>query len=231
MKILAVIPARGGSKGVPRKNVVKIDGMPLIGYTIKAALESKYFSDIVVSTDDLEIAEISKILGAQVPFIRPKNLASDEAQSAPVIEHALHFMESKKDVRYDAVMMLQPTSPLRTSRHIQESIDLFLSQECDSLVSVVSVGGNHPFRMKRLVGNQLVNYIDQGFWDMRPRQTLPDVYIRNGAIYLINRNVFVKCKQLIGSRCLGYVMSDIESSNIDTLIDLKIAELLIRELK
>ena len=166
-----------------------------------------------------------------MPFVRPEDLASDEAQSAPVIEHALHFMENERSVKYDAVLMLQPTSPLRTSTHIKESIDLFSSQECDSVVSIVSVGGNHPFRMKRLVGNQLVNYVDQGFWDMRPRQVLPDVYIRNGAIYLIDRDVIVNQHQLIGSKCLGYIMSDAESANIDTPIDLMLAELLIKDQK
>jgi CMP-N-acetylneuraminic acid synthetase len=125
--------------------------------------------------------------------------------------------------------MLQPTSPLRTSQHIQESIDLFKSQECDSVVSVVSVGGNHPFRMKRLVNNHLVNYVDQGFWNMKPRQSLPDVYIRNGAIYLISREAFLQQQQLIGDKCLGYVMNDSESTNIDTPIDLKIAEILLKE--
>ncbi len=229
MKILAVIPARGGSKSVLRKNIVKVNGKPLISYTINAALMVDHLTDVVVSTDDSEIANISRDLGAQVPFIRPEDLASDEAQSAPVIEHALNFMENEKGIKYDAVLMLQPTSPLRTSIHIKESIDLFLSQECDSVVSVVSVGGNHPFRMKRLVGNQLVNYIDQGFWDMRPRQNLPDVYIRNGAIYLIDRDVIINQHQLIGSKCLGYVMSDTESANIDTPIDLMLAELLIKE--
>ena len=229
MKILAIIPARGGSKGVPRKNIVNINNIPLIGYTINAALKSNKLTDVVVSTDDAEIAEISRDLGAQVPLIRPIDLASDQAQSSPVIEHAVHFMENIKGFKYDAVLMLQPTSPLRTSKHINESLDLFTSQDCDSVVSIVSVGGNHPFRMKRLIGDQLINYIDQGFWDMRPRQSLPDVYIRNGAIYLIKRNVFMQNQQLIGDRCLGYIMNDYESTNIDTPIDLKIAELLLKE--
>tara|TARA_B100000795_G_C22797497_1_gene440111 strand:+ start:1043 stop:1744 length:702 start_codon:yes stop_codon:yes gene_type:complete len=229
MKILAIIPARGGSKGVPRKNVIEINGNPLISYTISAALKASLITDIVVSTDDPEIAEISRKLGAQVPFMRPLDLASDQAQSAPVIEHALFFMEKIKDFKYDAILMLQPTSPLRTSQHIEESLDLFKSKECDSVVSVTSVGGNHPFRMKRLINNQLVNYIDQGFWNMKPRQSLPDVYIRNGAIYLISREVFIQQRQLIGNNCLGYVMSDSDSTNIDSPIDLKIAELLLKE--
>ena len=229
MKILAIIPARGGSKGVPRKNVIEINGNPLISYTISAALKASLITDIVVSTDDPEIAEISRKLGAQVPFMRPLDLASDQAQSAPVIEHALFFMEKIKDFKYDAILMLQPTSPLRTSQHIEESLNLYKSKECDSVVSVTSVGGNHPFRMKRLINNQLVNYIDQGFWNMKPRQSLPDVYIRNGAIYLISREVFIQQRQLIGNNCLGYVMSDSDSTNIDSPIDLKIAELLLKE--
>jgi CMP-N-acetylneuraminic acid synthetase len=224
-KILAIIPARGGSKGVPRKNIRKINNVPLIGYTINAALKSNYLTDIVVSTDDPEIAEISKSFGAQVPFIRPKELASDDAESASVVEHALDFMEKDKSIKYDSILMLQPTSPLRTSKHIDDSIELLNSKECDSVVSITSVGGNHPLRMKCIVDNELINYIDQGFWNMRPRQSLPDVYIRNGAIYLIRRDLFKKKRQLIGKKCLGYIMSDDESINIDTLIDLKIAKL------
>jgi len=227
--ILAVIPARGGSKGIPRKNIVKINDRPLIDYTIQAALQVSRINDVVVSTEDKEISTISKELGAQVPFIRSDHLATNQMQSAPVIIDTLNQMERLKSIKYDAVLMLQPTSPLRTQSHIDKAIDLFFSQECDSVVSVVSVGGTHPFRMKRLVGNQLINYIDQGFWDMRPRQSLPDVYIRNGAIYLISRDVLVDKQQLIGDKCLGYVMNDSESTNIDTPIDLKIAELLLNE--
>ena len=229
MNILAVIPARGDSKSIPRKNIVKVNGKPLISYTISAALEVDCLTDIVVSTEDPEIAEISKKLGAQVPFIRPLSLASDDSQSFPVIEHALHFMEKVRGFKYDAILMLQPTSPLRTSKHINDSIDLFNSEKCDSVVSIASVGGNHPLRMKRFEGNKLVNYIDQGFWDMRPRQILPDVYIRNGAIYLIRRDVIIEQSQLIGTMCLGYVMSDIQSVNIDTPIDLMVAELLLKK--
>jgi CMP-N-acetylneuraminic acid synthetase len=228
--ILAVIPARGGSKGIPRKNIVKINDRPLIDYTIQAALQVSRINDVVVSTEDKEISTISKELGAQVPFIRSDHLATNQMQSAPVIIDALNQMERLKSIKYDAVLMLQPTSPLRTSKHIDEALDLFFSQECDSVVSVVSVGGTHPFRMKRLVGNQLVNYIDQGFWDMRPRQALPPAYIRNGSIYLIKRDVLIKEEQLIGKKCLGMVMSDEESINIDSPLDLKLAELLLGQL-
>ena len=229
MKILTIIPARGGSKGVPRKNIAMLNDKPLISYTISAALEADYIQDTIVSTDDAEIADIAKELGALVPFIRPLNLSTDQAESSPVIEHALYFMEEFRGFKYDAILMLQPTSPLRTSQHINDSISLFNSKDCDSLVSIVSVGGNHPLRMKLLDGDKLSNYEVQGFWNMKPRQSLPPVYIRNGSIYLISRDSFIKHKQLIGENCLGYLMSDIESINIDTRIDLLVAELLLKE--
>ena len=228
-KILAVIPARAGSKGIPRKNIVRVNGCPLIEYTISAATKVDGLNDVVVSTDDQEIAEISKELGAYVPFLRPAELASDMSQSAPVVVHALNTMEKIKDCHYDTVMMLQPTSPLRTSGHIEKALELFFSQECDSVVSVVSVGGSHPLRMIRLVGDELINYIDQGFWNMHPRQLLPDAYIRNGSIYLIKRDVLVEQGNLIGKKCLGFVMSEEESVNIDTPLDLKLAEILLQE--
>ena len=227
--ILAVIPARGGSKGIPRKNIVKIGGRPLIDYTIKPALQVNRINHVIVSTEDEEIASISRGLGVEVPFMRPNHLAVDQAQSAPVVIDALYRMEEINNIKYDAVLMLQPTSPLRTSKHIEKALDLFFSQECDSVVSVVSVGGTHPFRMKRLVDDRLVNYIDQGFWDMRPRQELPPVYIRNGSIYLIERDVLINKGQMIGEKCLGMVMGDKESINIDTPLDLKLAELLLEE--
>jgi len=229
MKTLAIIPARGGSKGIPRKNITMLNDKPLISYTINAALEADAMTDIVVSTDDTEIADIARELGALVPFIRPLKLATDQSESAPVIEHTLYFMEEMRGFKYDAIIMLQPTSPLRTSQHINDSISLFDSKDCDSLVSIVSVGGNHPLRMKRLDGDKLLNYVDQGFWNMQPRQSLPPLYIRNGSIYLISRDTFIKKKQLIGENCLGYLMSDIESVNIDTRIDLLVAELLLKE--
>ena len=228
-KILAVIPARGGSKGLPRKNIMEIDGYPLIQYTINAALTAKNLTDVIVSTDDKEIAQISIELGAQVPFMRPNELASDMSESAPVIIHALKEMEEIRGYHYDAIIMLQPTCPLRSSKHIEKALELFFSKDCDSLVSVSSVGGVHPFRMKRMIGNELVSFIDQGFWDMRPRQVLPDVYIRNGSIYLIRRDTLIDQGQLIGKKCLGLVMSDEESVNIDTPIDFKLAEILLKE--
>jgi CMP-N-acetylneuraminic acid synthetase len=127
--------------------------------------------------------------------------------------------------------MLQPTTPLRRASHIEAAIDLLITHDCESVVSVVSVSANHPFRMKRMVGKTLINFIEQGFEDMRPRQVLPPVYIRNGAVYLSRRHVVVDQEQVVGSVCLGFEMGAEESINIDDRIDFKLAELLLIERK
>lgn len=228
-EILAVIPARGGSKSVPRKNIALIGGKPLLAFTVEEALKVSAISDLIVSTDDEEIAAVAESLGVSVPFLRPTELSTDHAQTAPVLLHALFEMELLKAKRYDAIMLLQPTTPLRLAAHIQTAVEILASSDCDSVVSVVSVGGNHPFRMKRLIGNRLVNFIDQGFEDMRPRQALPPVYIRNGAVYLSRRHVLVEQQQVVGANSLGFEMSAEESVNIDDRLDFKMAELLLLE--
>jgi len=229
MNILTVIPARGGSKSILRKNIVDLNGKPLISYTIESALASGVSKDVLVSTDDHEIADISRSLGAKVPFIRPNNLANDKAESAPVIKHALLFMEDMLKVQYDAVLMLQPTSPLRKADHIKRAVNLMERENFDSVVSIVDVNGYHPLRMKTLKGNKLSNYIEQGFWNLKPRQDLPKVFIRNGAIYLVNREIFLSKGEMIGNNPGGLMMSDKESVNIDSPLDLSLAKLLITE--
>lgn len=227
LRVLAVVPARGGSKSVVRKNIATMAGKPLIAYTIEEAKKVSEICDLVVSTDDEEIAAVSQSLGALVPFIRPAHLAADDSQSAPVIEHCLRFMESMRKCTYDAVLMLQPTTPLRKSDHIERAIKMLETNDCESVVSVVSVAGYHPFRMKRFVDNRLLNFIEQGFEDMRPRQLLPPVYIRNGAIYLTRRNVIIDRGWLVGEPCVGFEMEAHESVNIDTRDDLLFAEFIL----
>ena len=225
---LAVIPARGGSKSVPRKNIKELAGKPLIAHTIEPAREVERLTDIVVSTEDEEIADIARRCGAQVPFMRPKALAEDMAPTYPVVMHALEEMERRRGASYDAVLLLQPTTPLRRASHIDQALDMLSSRPCDSVVSVVEVSQYHPFRMKRLIGDRLVNYIDQGFEDMRPRQVLPPVYLRNGAIYLSRRESLFRDQSLVGPHCLGMVMAEEESVNIDGPGNFLLAEALIK---
>lgn len=224
MKILGVIPARGGSKAIKNKNMSEINGKPLIYYTIKEALKSKFISDLVVSSDDESIINYSIKLGVTAPFKRPKNLSTDNALSSSVVYHALEYMESLKSINYDLVIMLQPTSPFRKVKHIDESIRLMINKNSDSLVSVVNVDGYHPYRMKKFSEDYVLNYIDQGFEDMRPRQNLPKVFIRNGAIYIVKCEYFKKNKNLVGQKCLGYEMDLKESVNIDNEIDLLVSK-------
>jgi len=227
--ILAIIPARGGSKGIPRKNIIEINGKPLIEYTIRAAKKTQLISELVVSTEDPEIANICTELGCKVPFLRPAELATDSTLSLPVIQHALKEVETLNKQLYDIIVMLQPTTPLRSSEDIDQGISLLLETNADSVVSVVDVEGYHPFRMKRMIGdNQLINYIDQGFEDMRPRQTLPKVYLRSGALYITRRDILLSKNSFIGDDCRGLIIPPERAINIDTQADLKFAEYLLK---
>lgn len=228
-RTLAVVPARGGSKGVPRKNIAPLLGKPLLAYTIEPALDAATLTDVVVSTEDEEIADVARRLGALVPFLRPPELATDEARSLPVVQHAVEEMERRTGTRYDVIVMLQPTTPLRTAADIDAGVRLLLETGADSVCTVVDVEGHHPFRMKRMLGDgRLINYIDQGFEDMRPRQELPPVYIRAGALYINRRAVVMEQGTLVGRDCRGVVVPAARAVNIDTPLDLLVAEHLLR---
>lgn len=220
--VLGVIPARGGSKGIPRKNLVDLCGKPLIAYTIEAALGAARLSRVVVSTEDEEIARIAQGYGAAVPFRRPAELSTDGAHSLPVVQHALETMEAKDGRVYDVVVLLQPTTPLRTARDIDEGVELLVSSGADSVISVVEVGPNHPYRMKRILDDgRLVNFVDQGFEDMRPRQELPPVYIRSGDLYISLRRVVMEMGTLVGPHCRPVVIPTDRAVNVDTRLDLE----------
>lgn len=232
LNILGIIPARGGSKGIKKKNLYKLINKPLIEYTINEAIKSKLITDLIVSSDSHEILKISESLGLKTPFIRPKYLSQDNTQSFPVIEHALKNMQKKNGINYDYIIMLQPTTPLRKSYDIDRSLRKLIKSELDSIVSVVNVGANHPFRMKLIKKNQkLVNFIEKGFEDMRPRQNLPPVYIRNGAIYATKTKLLLKNRSIVASSCLAYIMPKYRSVNIDVAEDILLAEYFINNEK
>lgn len=222
MKILGVIPARGGSKGVPGKNIKLLLDKPLIQYTIESSLQSQ-LSDVIVSTDSLQIVDISKSLGAVVPFIRPEYLSTDSAKSLPVIQHALNYMEEKNSSIYDAVMMLQPTTPFRTKDDINECISKLMETDADSVISVVDVGAMHPARMKYLEGDRLIDPPFCETVENQPRQELQKMFIRNGAIYLTKREILL-LGSFKGTDCRAYIMPEERSVNIDTEFDFLYAE-------
>lgn len=228
--ILGVVPAREGSKSVPSKNIKPLLGHPLIYYTIEASKESSLLSNFVVSTESEEIAQVCQSYNIQIPFLRPKELAKADVESHPVVKHALREMEKLENITYDIIVMLQPTAPLRLAQDIDQAIELLIDTGADSVVSVVEVGGAHPLRMKRIVGNdRLINYVDQGFENMKPRQQLPPVYIRNGAIYASRREVVTDLHSLVGEDCRAYIMPKDRSVNIDTSYDFLLAEQILSE--
>ncbi|MDT7041571.1 acylneuraminate cytidylyltransferase family protein [Candidatus Nitronereus thalassa] len=229
-KILAVIPARGGSKGVLRKNIRPVLGTPLIGYTINAVLPLGHLVHrVIVSTEDPEIARVATDFGAEVPFIRPTELASDGAPTLPLLQHAVRFIESRDNVSLDWVLLLQPTSPLRTTSDIQAAISLAGQQRCDSVISVVPVVSDHPILIKRIENNQLLPYCLPEREGTRRQDLNPPAYKRNGALYLTKRDVIMNQHSIWGEKIVPYIMPEERSVNIDSELDLKLVEMLLKE--
>lgn len=228
-EIIGIIPARGGSKGIPRKNIKLLNGIPLIVYTIKSALNCKLLTDVVVTTDDEEIRKIAQEGGAKAPFLRPPELAKDNSLAIPTIKHALLEMEKIENKKYDYVVMLQPTAPLKTSEDIENALKLLIEKGADGIISVVDVDNWHPMKMKKFVGDRLVDY-EKPPMENPPRQILPKVYMVNGAIYGTKRDVFVEKETFQGNYCLGYIMPKERSVNIDDEIDFIVAEYLLKKI-
>ncbi len=215
MKVLGLIPARGGSQAIKRKNMVDLGGIPLIEWTIRTALGTS-LSRIIVSTDDQEIAEFSQNVGCEVPFIRPNELATGSALAIDVVNHALDFVGEE----FDAVMMLQPTTPFRNKEDIENAIKII--GDSSSVISVVSVEGAHPARMKYIEEGILIDPLFAEKVENMPRQELREVFIRNGAIYL-TKVPFLRKMTFKGTESLALVMPPERSINIDSEFDLKVA--------
>ena len=229
-RTIAVIPARGGSKSIPRKNLVDVAGKPLVAHMIGHALEVPDITDVVVSTDDPKIADTAKSFGAQVPFKRPDDLSGDDVLSLPVVQHAVAFMEAAAGDLYDAVVVLQATAPLCRPQDIRACLNRLSEGDCDSVVSVVRITSNHPFRMKRIVdGDVLINFLDQGFEDVRPRQQLPPVYKRSGAVYASTRATVMDDGQIVGNRARAVIVPEDTAVDIDTPLDLALVRLIVEE--
>ena len=222
MSVLGIIPARGGSKGIHKKNIKLLGNKPLIAYTIEAGKKSK-IDELIVSTDDGEIAELSKKLGVKVPFLRPKGLSNDFSNSIDVAIHGLKEMEKITNSFFDYVIYLQPTTPFRNSRDINNCLDIINeNKNINSVISVVNVGSYHPARMKYIEKNLL---IDPDFCETKEnqnRQELIPMFIRNGAIYLTKRETLFS-RSFKGISSYAYEMPHERSINIDTHHDLDYA--------
>jgi CMP-N,N'-diacetyllegionaminic acid synthase len=222
MNTYALIPARGGSKGIPRKNIKIIAGKPLIVWTIEAALRSSLLSAVVVSTDDPEIAEIARQAGAQVPFMRPAELARDQSSGLEPVLHAMDQMP-----QCDSLLVLQPTSPLRTTEDIDGCLSLVAQTEAPSVVSVTEAD-THPYWTYRLNADRtMVRFVDAA--PIARRQDLPAIFALNGAMYFAETNWLRRTGSLVSSETLAYVMPRDHSVDLDTPFDWKFAELLLKE--
>lgn len=225
-RIIGLIPARGGSKGLVHKNIRKLAGKPLIAWTIEQARASKYLDNVLVSSDDSNIIRIAKQYGVYVPFIRPKELATDKAKMNDVILHAIHWLEAKGEY-YDLLLLLQPTSPMRLTEDIDDAIKLLFLKKAQTVISVCKEKCNiysintlpKDGCMKNFISKRIMN---------KNRQELPQYYRLNGVLYLTGIDYFKKYKTLTGPSTYAYIMPIERSVDIDTEIDFRYAEFLMQ---
>jgi CMP-N,N'-diacetyllegionaminic acid synthase len=221
LTVLAVIPARGGSKGIPRKNIALLAGKPLLAWTAGAAQKARSLTRVVLSTDDEEIAGIGRDCGLEVPFTRPRELAGDATPTLPVVQHAVRFVEAQGQ-RYDAVCVLQPTSPMRKPQDIDGCVSLLERTGVDAVVSVCAVPPQYNPHWVYFRDSDGCLRISTG--ELTPiarRQDLPPAYHREGSVYVTMRDVLMEQNSLYGARVAGYLMDEAATVNIDSPADLE----------
>jgi len=229
---LVIIPARSGSKGIAKKNIVNIHGKPLIQYSIEPAvrlIKEKKVDEAIVSTDSEEIAHIAEKLGIKVPFIRPKELARDKSKSVDVILHALDYFKNN-NIFFNAVILLQPTAPLRSYEDIINAVDLFNKKSADSLITAYEESKLSDLIMYKKDGYFAVPLNEDHNKGIR-RQNFKKIYIRNGAVYITRVDYLRKNKKVISDRPLVYEMPKDRSVNIDSYSDLEVAECILKKLE
>ncbi|WP_411169873.1 cytidylyltransferase domain-containing protein [Clostridium sp. MB05] len=223
--VLAIIPARSGSKGLIDKNIKLLNGKPLIAYTIEAAIESEVCTDIIVSTDSLEYAEIAKKYRAEVPFLRPKELSADNSATEDVIIFTLNKLKDMNKI-YDYFLVLQPTSPLRLSSDIRDSIRMLIDEDLNSIVSVCEEE-HSPLLCNKLDESLSLNGFIKKENNKR-RQDLNKYYRINGAIYATKTNHYIETRDFYGDLSKAYIMNNLHSIDIDTNFDFRIAEYILK---
>jgi len=221
-KILAIVPARGGSKGVPGKNIKMAGGKPLIAWVIDAAKKSKYIDRLILSSDDNEIIRIAQKYKCEVPFKRPAALAQDKSLTADAIVHALNELSG-----YDYVVLLQPTSPLTQTRDIDGCIEFCINSVADAVVSVTQPDKSPYWMFNMGERNTLSPVLGKAYLN-QPRQALPPVYVPSGAIYIAESRWFLEHKSFYSDATLGYVVPRERSLDIDTALDFKIFETIMK---
>ena len=219
IKTVAIIPARGGSKGIPRKNVKRLNGKPLIGYIIETVLKVDEIDRVIVSTEDPEIVAVAKEFGAEVPFVRPEELAGDEIGTLPVLQHAVNYLEKKENYKPEVIVLLYATSPMLSNSRIGEAIRLIKEKNFDSLLSVVEDRGHYWIenneKYERLYPNNPTN-----------RQFMKPLLKENGAIYITKRDFLMEKDEIVGGSIGFLVMEERETIDIDELLDFEIVEII-----
>jgi CMP-N-acetylneuraminic acid synthetase len=230
VRILGLTLARGGSKSVPRKNIKPIAGKPLICYTITEALKSKLITRYIVSTDDAEIQEVAISCGADVPFLRPSEYSTDEASSVSAMQHAVNWVERQEGIKYDYVVELMCTNPMKTSEDIDLSIEKLLLTGADSVIAIHQLEDHHPARIKKIVNDKIVDFCITEIPESRRQDLKPNAYIRSGSIYALKRDYLMVEGMRYGSdNSRPYILPEERAVNIDTEIDFMIAELLLKK--
>jgi CMP-N-acetylneuraminic acid synthetase len=227
MKVLGTICARGGSKGVKNKNIKLLAGKPLVAYTVEYLKNWGKANSIICSTDSEEIAEIAKKYGAEVPFIRPKELASDHASKLDVLKHAVKFCEKKKNIKYDTIVDLDPTAPLRKKKYLEEAIDKFEKNDVNNLYSVTKARKNPYFNMVEVNEKGYAHICKKS--NVVRRQDAKEVFEMNASIYIYNRDFLMKTITLHSDKTIIYEMPEIASVDIDKELDFMFVEFLLEK--
>ncbi len=226
-RVLGIIPARGGSKSIPRKNIKPFAGKPLIAWSIEVALQSKALERVIVTTDDVEIAMVARQYGAEVPFMRPSELAQDTTPSLPVLQHAVQSLKEEDGYYPDYTLLLEPTSPARQPFHVREAITIVAASGADSVIALGEVPGHYNFHWQVSLQSDKAKLVDGSPWPeiVRRRQDLPKTYFRNGAFYLFKSDLlFASEPSLYGNDVRGYVIEEKYSIDIDTPKDWEVGE-------
>lgn len=223
-RVVAVVPARGGSKGLPGKNIKPLMGKPVIAYTIEQAKQSKHIDRIIVSTEDFEIAEVSKEYGAEIPFMRPAELSRDNSSTIDVLLHAIDWLEKEDNYFFEILVLLHVTTPLRDVEDIEGCINLLVDKNAGSVFSVTEAHRNPYFNMVEMKNNQ-VRLVKKG--NYVSRQMAPEVFDMNSSIYVWWKDIFKKKRSVILKNSCIYVMPKVRSVDIDDSFDFKVAEMLL----
>ncbi len=224
MRVLGLVPARGGSKGIPRKNARLLAGRPLLAYTADAAAGARRLSRVILSTDDTEIAELGRACGLQAPFLRPADLARDDTPMLPVVTHAVEWLEAQGQ-RFDAVCLLQPTHPLRRAEDIDACIELLERQHADAVMAIARVPDEYnPHWVYTRCEDGCLHLSTGERTPIPRRQDLPPAYHREGSVYVTRRDVLLEQNSLYGRNLLGYVVDAARTVNLDTPEDWSRAE-------